>query len=54
VKKEKHGWNGQEGLNFETVRVGLFFDENDFAAGDSVKIISRHSSTENFKTVSIK
>lgn len=43
---EVHGWNGREGLNFETVRVTLNFNSNNFNSGDKLKIISRHSSIE--------
>jgi hypothetical protein len=54
VSTETHGWNGQEQLNFETIRINLEFDTNNFAIGDKLKIISRHSGIEEFKTIEIE
>lgn len=54
VSKEIHGWNGEKGLDFETVKIDLVFDSLSYTIGDEIKIISRHSGMEKFKTIVIE
>lgn len=42
VSIEKHGWNGQQGLVFQIVRIHLDFSSNLYNAGDRLTVYSRH------------
>lgn len=54
ILKEKHGWNGNENLDFERVRISLDFKSTIFNSGDDLRIISRHSGLEESILFTIK
>ena len=44
VKIETHGWNGQQQLTFNVLRVHLDFNANEYNSGDQLTLFSRHGS----------
>ncbi|MEM8523792.1 MAG: hypothetical protein AAGG68_04070 [Bacteroidota bacterium] len=54
VKIEKHGWNGKQGLKFERARIHFDFKEEEYQAGEELKLIVRHSGLEEVQILKVK